>query len=59
MKHIYFVAETKGSMSSMDLRPIEKAKIDCAKKLFATISSGMVKYDHVDSYEQLMNKVMQ
>lgn len=59
VKHIYFVAETKGSMSSMDLRPIEKAKIDCAKKLFATISSGTVKYDHVDSYEQLMNKVMQ
>ena len=59
VKHIYFVAETKGSMSSMDLRPIERAKIDCAKKLFATISSGTVKYDHVDSYEQLMNKVMQ
>ncbi len=58
VKHIYFVAETKGSMSSMDLRPIERAKIDCAKKLFATISSGTVKYDHVDSYEQLMNKVM-
>ena len=58
VKHIYFVAETKGSMSSMDLRPIEKAKIDCAKKLFATISSGTVKYDHVDSYEQLMIKVM-
>ena len=57
--HIYFVAETKGSMSSMDLRPIERVKIDCAKKLFATISSGTVKYDHVDSYEQLMNKVMQ
>ena len=35
VKHIYFVAETKGSMSSMDLRPIERAKIDCAKKLFA------------------------
>ena len=59
VKHIYFVAETKGSMSSMDLRPIERAKIDCAKKLFATISSGTVKYDHVNSYEQLMNKVMQ
>ena len=59
VKHIYFVAETKDSMSSMDLRPIERAKIDCAKKLFATISSGTVQYDHVDNYEQLMNKVMQ
>ena len=58
MRHIYFVAETKGTMDSLNLRPIEKAKIDCAKRMFATISSGTVKYDHVDSYEQLMNKVM-
>ena len=59
VRHIYFVAETKGTMDSLNLRPIEKAKIDCAKKLFATISTGMVKYDHVDSFQQLMNKVMQ
>ncbi len=59
IKHIYFVAETKGTMDSLNLRPIEKAKIDCAKKLFATISNGTVKYDHVDSYEQLMNRVTQ
>ena len=59
VRHIYFVAETKGTMDSLNLRPIEKAKIDCAKKLFATISTGIVKYDHVDSFQQLMNKVMQ
>lgn len=59
VRHIYFVAETKGTMDSLNLRPIEKAKIDCAKKLFATISTGMIKYDHVDSFQQLMNKVMQ
>ena len=59
VRHIYFVAEPKGTMDSLNLRPIEKAKIDCAKKLFATISTGMVKYDHVDSFQQLMNKVMQ
>ena len=59
IKHIYFVAETKGSMESLNLRPIEKAKIDCAKKLFSTLSNGLVTYDHVDSYQQLMNKVMQ
>ena len=59
VRHIYFVAETKGTMDSLNLRPIEKAKIDCAKKLFASISTGMVKYDHVDSFQQLMNKVMQ
>ena len=37
IKHIYFVAEAKGSIRTMDLRPIEKAKIDCAEKLFNTI----------------------
>lgn len=59
IKHIYFVAETKGTMDSLDLRPIEKAKIDCAKKLFSTLSNGLVTYDHVDNYQELMNKVMQ
>ena len=45
-------------MDSLNLRPIEKAKIDCAKKLFTTLSNGMVTYDHVDDFQQLMNKVM-
>ena len=58
VRHIYFVAETKGTMDSLNLRPIEKAKIDCAKKLFETLSNGTVKYDHVDSYQELMNRVM-
>lgn len=58
VRHIYFIAETKGTMDSLNLRPIEKAKIDCAKKLFTTLSNGTVTYDHVDSYQQLMNKVM-
>ena len=58
VRHIYFVAETKGTMDSLNLRPIEKAKIDCAKKLFTTLSNGMVTYDHVDDFQQLMNKVM-
>ena len=44
VKHIFFVAETKGSMSSMDLSAIERAKIDCAEKLFNTISTSNVKY---------------
>lgn len=57
VKHIYFVAETKGSMSSMDLREIEKSKIACAKKFFATITSDQVKYDVVDSYSKLMEVV--
>ena len=58
VRHIYFVAETKGTMDSLNLRPIERAKIDCAKKLFETLSNGSVRYDHVDSYQGLMNRVM-
>lgn len=54
LKHIYFIAETKGSMSSLDLRPIEKAKINCAKKLFNEISNNEVRYHEVDSYESLL-----
>lgn len=54
VKHIYFIAETKGSMSSLELREIEKARIQCAKKFFAKISSDQVKYDMVNNYEQLM-----
>ena len=57
VKHIYFIAETKGSMSSMDLREIEKSKIACAKKFFDTITSSEVKYDVVDSYSKLMEVV--
>ena len=53
LKPVYFIAETKGSMSSLDLRPIEKAKISCAKRLFEKLSNGSVHYDHVDSYEEL------
>ena len=55
VKHIYFIAETKGSMNSLDLRPIEKAKIQCAKKLFHEISTVDVVYDQVDSYQTLLN----
>lgn len=57
VKHMYFVAETKGSMSSMDLREIEKGKIACAEKLFAQISTSNVKYGKVDSFETLMDIV--
>jgi restriction endonuclease len=54
VKHIYFVAETKGSMSSMQLREIEKAKIHCAREHFAAISGRDVIYDVIDGYESLM-----
>ena len=58
VKHIYFVAETKGSMSSMQLRKIEEAKIHCAREHFKAISSNSVVYEVVDSYETLLNMVM-
>lgn len=58
VKHIYFVAETKGSMSSMQLRLIEQSKIHCAREHFKAISSGSVVYDVVDSYKKLMDIVM-
>jgi len=57
VKHIYFIAETKGSMSTMDLKKMETVKIDCAKKFFMTMTSDQVKYDVVNSYEALMNVV--
>ncbi|WP_261343866.1 restriction endonuclease [Novipirellula aureliae] len=57
VKHVFFVAETKGSMSSLELKKIEAAKIDCARKFFARITSDNVKYDVVDSYERLMELV--
>lgn len=58
VKHIYFVAETKGSMSSMQLRMIEESKIHCAREHFKAISNDSVVYDVVDSYQSLLNKVM-
>ena len=57
VKHVYFIAETKGSMSSMELRKIEECKIDCARKFFTKITSDQVKYDIVDSYSKLMELV--
>lgn len=58
VKHIFFIAETKGTMNSLELRPIEQAKTSCAKKLFESISTGCIKYDVVDSYDTLLNIVM-
>lgn len=55
VKHIYFVAETKGTMESLQLRPIEKAKISCSRKLFNEISTDSIVYHDVDSYQSLLN----
>lgn len=57
VKHIYFVAETKGNLDTMELRGVENAKIECAKKHFAAISNGSVVYSVVDNYSTLMQLV--
>ena len=64
VKHIYFVAETKGSMSSMELREVEQTKIECARRFFKDVLNKKninypVKYDVVDSYDKLMEIVNQ
>ena len=55
VKHIFFIAETKGTMESLELRPIEQAKISCAKKLFNEMSTSNVVYHDVDSYRSLLS----
>ena len=55
VKHIFFIAETKGSMGSMELRGVEKAKIECAEKLFNSISTANVKYHKVTKYQDLLD----
>lgn len=57
IKHIFFIAETKGSMSSMDLTKIELTKIECAEKLFNSISTSKVKYHKVASYSDLLDEM--
>jgi type III restriction enzyme len=60
IKHVYFVAETKGSLSTLELRGVERAKIDCARKFFAALNEKLghgVKYDVVTDYTELMQLV--
>jgi len=61
VKHVYFVAETKGSMSKMELRKIEETKIECASKFFDEMNRRYapenVKYEVVDSFSKLMEMV--
>lgn len=61
VKHIYFVAETKGTLDTLQMNhisPIEQAKIDCAREHFKALSNGEVVYDVVDNYKALLEKVM-
>ena len=57
-KYIYFIAETKGTMNSLEFREAEKRKIEYAKKHFNALKDNKIKYDVVDSYDSLINKIM-
>ena len=57
VRHVFFVAETKGSMSSLDINPVENAKIACAEKLFNEMSTANVRYHQVATYDQLLGLV--
>ena len=57
VKHIFFIAETKGSMDSMQLKGVEMAKIACAKKLFNDVSTSHVRYHEVTDYDTMLNVI--
>ena len=57
VKHVFFVAETKGSMLSMDLKGAEQAKIACAKKLFNSVSTSKVRYHEITDYDTMLNVI--
>lgn len=61
VKHVYFVAETKGSLSTLQLKGVEDAKIECARKFFASLNEEPgqdVRYDVVTDYTELMQLVI-
>ena len=57
VKYIYFIAETKGDLNSLQFRDSEKKKINCARKLYAALSSKNLKYDVIKDYEGLLGIV--
>ena len=57
VKHIFFVAETKGSLQSMDLKGAELSKIECAKKLFNKMSTSKVRYHEVTDYQNMLDEI--
>ena len=57
VKYVYFIAETKGTMETLELREVEKAKIHCARKHFEKLNCKDFKYDVVDNYQRLMDLI--
>lgn len=58
-KYVYFIAETKGSMESLQLKEIEQRKINYAKKHFEALGHTDIKYDVITTYADLRDKVLQ
>lgn len=58
VQHVYFVAETKGTLDSLQLKPVEQAKIDCASKLFnGLLNTADVRYGLIKDYDSLIKLV--
>lgn len=57
VRHVFFVAETKGTMDTMEISGVEKAKIRCAEKLFDEASTSDVRYHQVADYDDLLQWV--
>lgn len=58
IKYVYFIAETKGTNESTELKSMEQAKIKCAEKLFEKLSNGEVHYGQVKDYKSLMDIIL-
>jgi type III restriction enzyme len=58
-KYVYFIAETKGSMESLQMKEMESQKINYARKHFAALGHADIKYDVITTYQDLREKVLQ
>lgn len=58
VQHVYFIAETKGTMDTMELSTVEQTKIACAKKVFNELSTSQVRFEGpIASYDELLGIV--
>lgn len=55
-EHLYFVVESKGALFSDDLRPAEKAKIDCGRKHFEALDTD-VRFAVANNYDSFAERV--
>lgn len=55
-REIYFIAETKGSLDSLELRAVEQGKINCAKSLYNKKGSKL-HYEQVTKFDDLYNSI--